>query len=151
MVWYVEHQVKGRTSGAQESIRNIYGSRILRNTYGEVANFFNQDTAIIGLPDGCVGHDIHLTGYRETNIIVLGEMFQPIISAWDSDLVGVRIFQTHRVQEEKWKFATQIDEMTLRDSREMNYDSKLQNMSWFCYKHVKHVVPDKHAHMVVLQ
>ena len=24
------------------------------------------------------------------------------------------------------KFATQIDEMTLRDSREMNYDSKLQ-------------------------
>ena len=26
--------------------------------------------------------------------------------------------------------------MTLRDSREMNYDSKLQNMSWFCYKHV---------------
>ena len=23
--------------------------------------------------------------------------------------------------------------MTLRDSREMNYDSKLQNMSWFCY------------------
>ena len=26
--------------------------------------------------------------------------------------------------------------MTLRDSREMNYDSKLQNMSWFCYQHV---------------
>ena len=23
--------------------------------------------------------------------------------------------------------------MTLRDSRGMNYDSKLQNMSWFCY------------------
>ena len=33
----------------------------------------------------------------------------------------------------KRKFATQTDEMTLRDSREMNYDSKLQNMSWFCY------------------
>ena len=30
-------------------------------------------------------------------------------------------------------FATQINEMTLQDSREMNYDSKLQNMSWFCY------------------
>ena len=36
----------------------------------------------------------------------------------------------------KGKVATQIDEITLRDSREMNYDSKLQNMSWFCYKHV---------------
>ena len=33
----------------------------------------------------------------------------------------------------KRKVATQIDEITLRDSREMNYDSKLQNMSWFCY------------------
>ena len=59
-----------------------------------------------------------------------------IISARDSDLVGVRIFQTHQVQEEKRKFATQIDKMTLRDSREMNYDSKLQNMSWFCYTRV---------------
>ena len=34
------------------------------------------------------------------------------------------------------KFATQTDEMALRDSWEMNYDSKLQNMSWFCYKPV---------------
>ena len=42
-----------------------------------MANFLKQDTIIIGLPDGCVGRDIHLTGYRETNIIVLGEMFQP--------------------------------------------------------------------------
>ena len=73
MVWYVEHQVKGRTSVAQESIRNIYESRILRNPYGEVANFLNQDTIIIGLPVGCVGHDIHSTGYRETNIIALGK------------------------------------------------------------------------------
>ena len=36
----------------------------------------------------------------------------------------------------KGKVATQLDEMTLRDSRELNYDSKLQNMSWFCYIHV---------------
>ena len=36
----------------------------------------------------------------------------------------------------KGKFATQIDEIMLRDSREMNYDSKLQNMSRFCYTHV---------------
>ena len=36
----------------------------------------------------------------------------------------------------KRRVATQIDEITLRDSREMNYDSKLQNMSWFCYIHV---------------
>ena len=36
----------------------------------------------------------------------------------------------------KRRVATQIDEITLQDSREMNYDSKLQNMSWFCYIHV---------------
>ena len=33
----------------------------------------------------------------------------------------------------KRRVATQIDEMTLQDSQEMNYDSKLQNMSGFCY------------------
>ena len=49
----------------------------MKSLGGGVANFLKQDTIIIGLPDGCVGHDIHLTGYRETNIIVLREMFQP--------------------------------------------------------------------------
>ena len=33
----------------------------------------------------------------------------------------------------KRRVATQINEIMLRDSREMNYDSKLQNMSWFCH------------------
>ena len=42
-----------------------------------MANFFNQDIIITGLPAGCVGHDIHFTGFRATNIIILGEMFQP--------------------------------------------------------------------------
>ena len=39
-----------------------------------------------------------------------------IISAWDSDLVSNRILQTQHVW--KIKVATQIDEITLRDSRE---------------------------------
>ena len=38
-----------------------------------MANFLNQNTTVIGLPAGCVGHDFHFTGYRETNIIVLGK------------------------------------------------------------------------------
>ena len=38
-----------------------------------MANFLNQDTTIIGLPAGCVGHDIHFTDYREGNIIILGK------------------------------------------------------------------------------
>ena len=42
-----------------------------------MANFLNQDTTIIGLPAGCVGHDIHFTGYRGTNIIVLGKCSKP--------------------------------------------------------------------------
>ena len=43
----------------------------------EVTKRLNQDTTIIGLPVGCVGHVIHFTSYRETNIIALGKMFQP--------------------------------------------------------------------------
>ena len=69
--------MKGRTLGTQESIRNNYISSILRNPYGEVANLFNQDTTIIGLPAGCVGHDIHFTGFRGTDIIVLGKCSKP--------------------------------------------------------------------------
>ena len=40
-----------------------------------MANFFNQDTTTIGLPARCVSHDIHLTSYGETIIIVLGKCF----------------------------------------------------------------------------
>ena len=36
--------------------------------------------------------------------------------------------------------------MTLRDSREMNYDSKLQNMSWFCYTCVNTLPQTTWAH-----
>ena len=42
-----------------------------------MANFFNQDTTIIGLPAGCVGHDIHFTGFWGTDIIVLGKCSKP--------------------------------------------------------------------------
>ena len=31
----------------------------------------------MGLPARCVGHDIHFTGYKETNIIVLGKCSKP--------------------------------------------------------------------------
>ena len=34
MVWYLEHQVKGRTSGAQESIRNNYGVNPTKSSWG---------------------------------------------------------------------------------------------------------------------
>ena len=73
MVWYLGHQVKGRTSGAQESVRINYGGKSYEILMGRWPTFFNRDTTIIGLPAGCVGHDIHFTGYRETNIIVLGK------------------------------------------------------------------------------
>ena len=41
--------------------------------------------------------------------------------------------------------------MTLRDSRGVNYDSKHQNMSWFCYTPANALSKDKHDHIVVLQ
>ena len=42
-----------------------------------MANFLNQDIIITGLPAGCVGHDIHFTGFRGTDIIVLGKCSNP--------------------------------------------------------------------------
>ena len=63
---------KGRTSETQKSI-GATREQTLRNPYGEVANFINQDIIITGLPAGCVGHDIHFTGFRGTDIIVLGK------------------------------------------------------------------------------
>ena len=42
-----------------------------------MANFLNQDIIITGLPAGCVGHDIHFTGFRGTDIIVLGKCSKP--------------------------------------------------------------------------
>ena len=99
----------------------------------ELVNIAKKETITIGPPARCARHDIiHFTGYRETNIIALVKTSQPShlpeIQIW---LVSgySRLIKSRR----KWKFATQIDEMTLRDSREMNYDSKLQSMSWFCY------------------
>ena len=51
-----------------------------------MANFFNQDTTIIGLSAGWCWPRHPLTSYRETNIIVLGKMFQlsylPEIQIW---------------------------------------------------------------------
>ena len=46
-------------------------------------------------------------------------------------MVGNGIFQTVYLEKEG---SNTNQEMTLQDSQEMNYDSKLQNMSWFCYK-----------------
>ena len=55
-------------------------------------------------------------------------MFQPsYISDRDSDLIGVRITQTHDAREGKG--ATQLDEMELQNSREMYYGSKFRIMS----------------------
>ena len=91
MVWYLGHQVKGRTLGAQESVRINYGGKSYEILMGRWPTLFNRDTTIIGLPARCVGHDIHFTGYRETNIIVLGKCSKHHIclrfrSGWCQDI-----------------------------------------------------------------
>ena len=73
-------------------------------------------------------------------------MFQP------SYLLEIQIWLVQDIPDSsclKGRIATQIDEMTLQDSQEMNYDSKLQNMSGFATT-CEHDVPDKHDHIVVL-
>ena len=68
---------KGRTSGAIESIRNSYGGNSYEILMGRWPTFSNKITTITGLPAGCVGHDIHFTGFQGTDIIVLGKCSKP--------------------------------------------------------------------------
>ena len=72
--------------------------KVIPTPHGRMAKLLTQDTTIRDLPDKCVGHDIHLT-VQKTNIIILGNV-PTIISARDSDLVVVRIFQTQHVWKE---------------------------------------------------
>ena len=97
-----------------------------------MANFLNQVTTIIGLPAGCVGHDIHFTGYRGTNIIVLGKCSNHHIclrfrSGWCQDIPDSSSL------ERKMKVCNTNRRDDVARFSGMNYDSELQNMSWFCY------------------
>ena len=71
MVWYPEHQVKGRTSGAQESIRNNLWNKSYQILMEKMVELLVQDTTIIDLPARCVGQNINLVG---TYIIDLGKV-----------------------------------------------------------------------------
>ena len=42
-----------------------------------MVNLANEETIIIGPPARCARHDITLPGHIETNVITLGNMFQP--------------------------------------------------------------------------
>ena len=55
-------------------------------------NLANKETITAGHPARCAMHDITLPGHIKTNIITLGNMFQPS-SDRDSDMIGVRITQ----------------------------------------------------------
>ena len=58
-------------------------------------NLANKETITAGHPAKCVRHDITLPGHIRTNVITLGKYIPTIISDRDSDLIGVRIPQTH--------------------------------------------------------
>ena len=60
---------------------------------GEKANLVEQDTTTIGPPSKCAMHEFISPGYTWTNVIIIGQD-PTIVSARDSDLVGVRILQT---------------------------------------------------------
>ena len=59
-----------------------------------MAKLAKKDTTIIGLPAGCVGHDIHFTGSQRDQYYSSWKYVPTIISNRDSDLIGVRITQT---------------------------------------------------------
>ena len=75
-------------------------------------------------------------------------MFQPPYLPEIHIWLGQNILDSSSL-ERKMKFATQTDEMALRDSREMDYGSKLQNMKDSA-THMWTRCPDKHDHIVVL-
>ena len=125
---------KGWTSGTQRSRRINFQNKL--NPHGEwMISWLSKMTTTLTYQE-----------YRKTKIKVLKcpnhHIHLKFRSGWwrdDSDSACL-----------KRKFATQIDEMILRESREMNYGRKLQNMSWFCYKPVNTLSKTKHYHMEVL-
>ena len=90
-------------------------------------NLAKKETITIGPLARCVRHDLTLLVHIKTNYYNSWKYVPTIISDQDSNLIGVRIPQTHDASEGMG--ATQFDEMALRDSREMNYGSKFLIMS----------------------
>ena len=43
-----------------------------------MVNLAKMETVSIGPPASCARHDITLLGYTKTNVITLGNMFQPL-------------------------------------------------------------------------
>ena len=91
-----------------------------------MAKLSKKDTITIGPPARCARHDITLPGHIKTNIITLGNMFQPSYLTE----IQIRLVSGYlRLRMPEKKRCNTIDEMTLYDSREMNYGSEFRNQS----------------------
>ena len=83
---------------------------MLQFPHGRIAKLAKNKTITIGPPARCARHDITLPGHIKTNVITLGNMFQP------SYLTEIQIWSVLgylRLRMPERKGATQIVEMTL--------------------------------------
>ena len=89
-------------------------------------NLAEKESITIGPPARCARHDITLPCHIKTIVITLGNMYQP------SYLTKIQIWLVSRylrLRMPEKKGATQIVEVTLYDSRELNHGSDYRNKS----------------------
>ena len=91
-----------------------------------MVNLATKQTITIGPPARCARHDITLPGHIKTNVITLGNMFQP------SYLTEIQIWLVSGylrlgMPEKKRCDTNRRDDIV--DSREMNYGSEFRNKS----------------------
>ena len=68
---------KDHTSDSQRIHQEQLIEKVLQFPHGRMAKLAKKDTITMGPPARCTRHDITLLGHIKTNVITLGNMFQP--------------------------------------------------------------------------
>ena len=150
MVWYLEQQVEGQTSQAQESRRNNYGSKSYEILMGRWPIFSIKILQWQVFRLGVLSKTSTLPGYKETNIMVLGKTFQP------SYLPEIQIWPvsgySRLIKSRKRNESLQHKSTRWRCEILGGWTTIASSKTWAgSATTCEHIVPEKHYHMVVLQ
>ena len=69
--------IKGRTLDIQRIHQEQFIKKVIPFPHGRMVNLAKKETIIVGPPARWARHDITLPGHIKTNVITLGNMFQP--------------------------------------------------------------------------
>ena len=107
LTWYSS---KGWTLDTQRIHHDKLIKQGIQFPHGKMVNLVKKETITLGPPARCARHDTTLPSHLKTNVITLGNMFQP---SYLSE-VRIRLVLGYlRLGMPEKKCATQIDEMTM--------------------------------------